>query len=165
MLHDYQNCTPRRAALRLPACCVESFAADGSLENSLRRREQRILFHWGRPGCAVTPLLLHDYRRIYRICLATRHGRAGRALPELLDRFTLPHVPPKVAAAVSAHHLVFGSENCDVCGASVNVGFMEVCHPLENKTIAIPYVAKHFLEHGSFRIRAASILDELIRRC
>jgi hypothetical protein len=27
---------------------------------------------------------------------------------------------------------------------------VEVSHPLENQTVQIPYVAKHFLEHGSF---------------
>jgi hypothetical protein len=62
---------------------------------------------------------------------------------------------PSATGAFVTHNLAFGLENCQVCGASVNMGFLEVCHPLENQTIQIPYVAKHFLEHGSFSYSAS----------
>ena len=62
-----------------PMCCVESFVANGYARNSLRRADQKILFHWACPDCAMTPVLLPYYRRIHRECRRLiRHG-AGRA--------------------------------------------------------------------------------------
>lgn len=235
--HDQEAVRMEGRLFGYPACCVESFAAHGYLKNSLHRRDQRILFHWACPECAVTPQLVPDYRRIYRMCLVARRGRVRRSLPDLLDKLKAPRLGPRVAAAVSLatlgmlptttlpvtadpldphviaftlyedpdldflitseemilglnpalgdqntssvpdgvdlalqlsaavdalpsepsstnvfvrHNLAFGLENCAVCGAAVNMGFLEVCHPLENQSIEVPYVAKHFLEHGSF---------------
>ena len=235
--HDAETVRFEGRLFGYPPCCVESFATRGYVRNSLRRRDQRLLFHWACPGCAVTPRLLPNYWRIYRACRVARRGHAWRALPNVLGRFTVPTLRPKVAVAVSlaalgilpattlrmaadpldphvtafsladdldldflmrgeelilgldpavgdqntnsvpdgvdlalqfssavdalptepsstgafvTHNLAFGTESCEVCGASVNMGFLEVCHPLENQTIQIPYVAKHFLEHGSF---------------
>jgi len=220
-----------------PTCCVESYVARGYARNSLRRRDQRILFHWACPHCAITPLLMPQYRRIYRACRAARRRGAWRAIPKLPDTSATarlrrrvaiaaalvalgimpstmfpvaadpldPHVlalslnqdpdrdfltspeevilgldpalfdedinavpdgvdlaqqlsaaidalptAPSVTNAYVTHHLAFGMETCQVCSAPVNMGFLEVGHPLENQTLAIPYVAKHSLEHGSF---------------
>ena len=220
-----------------PPCCVESFVTRGYARNALRRRDQRILFHWACPGCAATPRLLPDYRRVYRACIIARGGPAWRPLfgrpvrfhvprlrpdwafafslaalgllpaagvPEIVDppdphvtAFSLSDDPDsdyltsgeelilgldskvgdqdgnsvadgvdlarRLARAIDAlpvqpsasdpfvtHDEVFGSENCGVCGAAVNMGFLEVSHSLENQKIQIPYVAKHFLDHGSF---------------
>lgn len=251
-----------------PPCCVESYVARGYARNALRRRDQRILFHWACPQCAITPLLVPHYRRIYRACRVARRGRVwawmspihaartatpltlalsplrGEGIPQppaahrpelsfspslgralamaasfaamgLGSATTLfaapaadpldPHViafspaddPDRdflssseeiilgmnpavfdenanavpdgvdlaraLSAAIDAlptthsatqpyvqHHLAFGLENCQVCGAVTNMGSLEIVNPLENQSFAMPYVAKHFLEHGSF---------------
>ncbi|HEY5912595.1 MAG TPA: hypothetical protein VJA21_18495 [Verrucomicrobiae bacterium] len=220
-----------------PPCCADSYVVRGYARNSLRRRDQRILFHWACPGCAVTPQLLPEYWRIYQMCRVVRRGAAWRVIPDLVERLSVPRLRPGLATVVSlaalgvlpvttlqvaadpldphvtaftlyddvdndyllaseerilgfdptisdentngvpdgvdlalqlssavdalpsepltstayvTHNLAFGLENCAVCGASVNMGFMEIRHPLENQSLQIPYVAKHFLEHGSF---------------
>jgi hypothetical protein len=48
------------------------------------------------------------------------------------------------------HNMAFGLEACSACGEMVNMGFMQIVNPLENLSIDIPYVAKHYMEHGSF---------------
>ena len=45
-----------------PGCCVEAFIEEPYRANSLPEADQRILFHWACPGCAVTPLILPQYR-------------------------------------------------------------------------------------------------------
>ena len=213
-----------------PACCVESFLTRPYAKNSLRRADQRILFHWACPGCAVTPRLLPEYRRIYQQCRQLHRQRLVRAAVQCsaagvasvrrtavlaasllalgaspamaqIDPHWLPPgsgedpdadylttveeiilgknpaqpdengngVPDGVdlAQAMSAalellptapsasqpyleHHLTWGLESCEVCGAVTNMGLMVVVNPLENQTVSIPYIAKHFLDHGSF---------------
>lgn len=221
-----------------PSCCVESYVAHGYARNSLRRREQRILFHWACPWCAVTPRLVPEYRRVYRACRAARRGcgwpvapllgnivlgshlrrtaalasslaalgflpvtlptasadgqldphwialpsyqdpdadflasneefilgmnpdafdENGNAIPDGVDLAqllsasidALPGTPSDTKTYVQ-HHLAFGLENCQVCGAITNMGSLEIINPLENQSFSMPYVAKHFLEHGSF---------------
>jgi hypothetical protein len=72
---DHAAIQPSPASMRLegalfgyPSCCVESFIACGYASNNLRRADQRLLFHWGCPRCAVTPSLLPRYRRLLRLC-------------------------------------------------------------------------------------------------
>lgn len=74
----------------------------------------------------------------------------ARACATAIDR--LLEGPSNTNACVT-HHPTFGLENCDVCGESLNMGFIEIVHPLENHSISIPYVAKHYLDHGSFTYR------------
>ena len=220
-----------------PSCCVESYAVRGYARNALSRRDQRILFHWACPGCAVTRRLLPDYWRIYRLCRATGGYRPWPSVPALVNGLVTPRLRPRLAVAVSlaalsvlpaatlpvaadpldphvsaftlwddrdadfllgseewvlgfdpdlmdqntngvpdgvdlalrlsaavdalpetpsateayvTHHLAFGMENCAVCGEAVNMGFLEVRHPREDQSMTLPYIAKHFLEHGSF---------------
>ncbi len=238
--HDPETARFEGRLFGYPPCCVETFATHGYLRNSLRRRDQRILFHWACPGCLATPLLLPEYRRVFRTCLAVRRRYAWGAVPNLLealDGFAARRLRPGLATALSlgvlgvwsastvpaaadpldphviaftlsddadgdyltgseelilgldpvvtdqdsnsipdgvdlalgllsavdalktepsgsepyvTHHPAFGLETCAVCGESVNMGVMEVRHPLENQAIQIPYIARHFLEHGSF---------------
>ncbi|MBN2507881.1 MAG: hypothetical protein JXQ71_14435 [Verrucomicrobia bacterium] len=221
-----------------PSCCVESYATRGYARNSLRRRDQRILFHWACPQCAVTPLLLPPYHRIYRACRAARRGRGERwtpllrepaltaqlqramamaaslvalgtvsvpaqtgTVPDVLD----PHVialsveedpdrdflataeetilgtnpevydedgntvadgidlARRLSAAIDAlptepsathpyvtHVAMKGVETCEICKEVVNMGYMVITNPLENQEITVPYMAKHFLDHGGF---------------
>ncbi len=42
-----------------------------------------------------------------------------------------------------------GIETCDVCGNTYNMGFVQLVNPLEDLTVDIPYVALHYLAHGS----------------
>jgi hypothetical protein len=235
--HDAETVRFEGRLFGYPACCVESYATHGYARNSLRRRDQRVLFHWACSGCAITPLLLPDYWRVYRLCRASTPGRARSMISDLVRAFAAARPRPRVALALSlaalgilpsttlsvaadpldphvtaftlyddpdgdfllgneefilgfnpavsdqntnavadgvdlahqlstavdalpiassmtnafvTHHMAFGLEDCLVCGDPVNMGFLEVCHPLEDQTIALPYIAKHFLEHGSF---------------
>jgi hypothetical protein len=42
-----------------------------------------------------------------------------------------------------------GLETCPVCGDVMNMGIMEIVNPLEGLTVELPYIALHFLAHGS----------------
>ncbi len=42
-----------------------------------------------------------------------------------------------------------GLETCPVCGDVMNMGMMEIVNPLEALTVELPYIALHFLAHGS----------------
>jgi hypothetical protein len=61
-----------------PSCCVEHFARRGYAPNALAPEEQRLLFHWACPRCALTPLLLPHYRRAHEDC---RRWRETGRLP------------------------------------------------------------------------------------
>lgn len=69
-----------------PSCCVESYLAHGYRPNRLRWRDQGLLFHWACPRCAVTPVLVSQYRRVYRTCRAG--DRAGLSLESSLSRLS-----------------------------------------------------------------------------
>ncbi len=43
-----------------------------------------------------------------------------------------------------------GFYNCPICGETANMGFVVIYNPLRNLEIGIPYMALHFMEHGSF---------------
>jgi len=44
----------------------------------------------------------------------------------------------------------FGIENCEVCGAEENMGFVRIRNPHTGDYIDIPFIALHYLSHGSF---------------
>jgi hypothetical protein len=72
----------------------------------------------------------------------------ARGLSQTID--ALPTEPSSTQAYV-VHYMAFGLETCQVCGdSSINMGFMEVVNPQTGESCSIPYVGKHFLEHGSF---------------
>jgi hypothetical protein len=105
---DRTSISPSRANMRIegrlfgyPSCCVESFAAKGYGRNSLSRSDQRILFHWACPQCAITPLLLPHYRRVYRECRLAMRGRMFSSLPALRDRHLAAQLKQAVAVAAS----------------------------------------------------------------
>ncbi len=43
-----------------------------------------------------------------------------------------------------------GLEICEVCGQSVNMGFVRVVNPILKDSLDVPYVAWHAMEHGAF---------------
>ncbi len=218
-----------------PSCCVESFIAKGYAKNSLRRSDQRILFHWACSRCPVTPVLLPHYTRIYSECRQAMRGQVLSSLAKVREAVIADHLRRAVATAASlvalgalpsAHakfvegdphriplevwedtdtdllkdeeeaflgtnpevsdedingvldgvdlaltlfsaidslpetpssdhpyvlyHLTWGSETCDVCGNTVNMGSMDIVNPMEGLSINMPIIAKHYMEHGSF---------------
>jgi len=47
-------------------------------------------------------------------------------------------------------HPAYGFYNCPICGEAVNMGYVTVHNPMHVLEIDIPYMALHFMEHGSF---------------
>ena len=47
-------------------------------------------------------------------------------------------------------HPQWGLEVCDMCGETVNMGYVEIINPLEGLSVDIPYIGLHYMEHGSF---------------
>ena len=218
-----------------PSCCVESYVAGGYVRNSLRRTDQRILFHWACPHCSITPLLLPYYRGLYRECRGAMRGRLFSSLSTIREAVVADHLRRAVATAASLvalgalpaaeakyhgddphlipleawedpdadflkdeeeillhmnpaqpdedgnqiadgvdlalalssaidslpeepssdhtyvrHVLMWGLENCNACGEAVNMGCMEIINPREKLSITVDYIAKHYMEHGSF---------------
>jgi hypothetical protein len=43
-----------------------------------------------------------------------------------------------------------GLERCDICGINVNMGHLTVVNPMAQLYVEVPYIAFHYLEHGSF---------------
>ncbi len=68
-------------------------------------------------------------------------------MKNLLDN--LPTLPPVMGPFV-LHHPTFGHWNCLICGEAVNMGYLEIWHPLINGPMTITYYAYHFLARGSF---------------
>ena len=48
-----------------PPCCVNRYIEQPYAPNNLKADEQEILFHWACPGCKITPILLHAYKRLH----------------------------------------------------------------------------------------------------
>lgn len=47
-------------------------------------------------------------------------------------------------------HVERGLETCALCGDLMDMGFLEIVNPLEGFTLELPYIALHYLAHGSF---------------
>ena len=43
----------------------------------------------------------------------------------------------------------FGIETCSICGAWMNMGSVHIVNPIEEITMDLPYIALHYLAHGS----------------
>jgi len=84
---------------------------------------------------------------------------------------------PEVNAIYKVDYLQRGLENCDTCGAAVNMGYWEVTNLKLGLTMDVPVLALHYMEHGSFsyagnvheksRIDLARLVKilEMPRRC
>jgi hypothetical protein len=70
--HDHETVLLEGRLLGYPSCCVESYAARGYVKNSLRRRDQRLLFHWACPNCAITCDIARLWANLPRLPLARR---------------------------------------------------------------------------------------------
>jgi hypothetical protein len=47
-------------------------------------------------------------------------------------------------------HPLRGLETCTTCGERVNMGTVEIVNPLEGISLELPYIAIHYLAHGSY---------------
>jgi hypothetical protein len=43
-----------------------------------------------------------------------------------------------------------GLEWCDICGASVNMGYWQITNSALGRSLAVPVIVCHYLQHGSF---------------
>ena len=48
------------------------------------------------------------------------------------------------------YNLVYGIENCQICGSTHNMGTVEIFNPENNRHYEIPYLALHSMAHGCF---------------
>lgn len=64
----------------------------------------------------------------------------------LLLRQLIASPPPGVEVT---DHMVWGLETCNICSATENMGYVLVTHPQRGLAVAVPYIALHYLEHGS----------------
>jgi hypothetical protein len=66
-----------------------------------------------------------------------------KALIDALPESAQPDMPYKV------FEYQYGVETCEICGEVVNMGCIRICHPLRGLSVEVPFVAYHYLEHGS----------------
>jgi len=52
-------------------------------------------------------------------------------------------------------NLAYGVEECSICGAVINMGYVEFLNPENGKNYQIPLINLHALAHGSFRADGA----------
>ncbi len=70
---------------------------------------------------------------------------------EIIDRLPLadPNVPDQ-KGVYKISYMMRGLEWCEICGASVNMGYWEIVNPASGASIQVSEIARHFMEHGSF---------------
>ncbi|MCK4416720.1 MAG: hypothetical protein KAV99_00950 [Candidatus Latescibacteria bacterium] len=64
---------------------------------------------------------------------------------------TIQGLPRKVTTAgyYAVEYSSWGLETCEICGQTVNMGYIEVVNGTTGLSMQIPYIALHYLEHGS----------------
>jgi hypothetical protein len=45
-------------------------------------------------------------------------------------------------------HCMDGVEYCEICGASIDMGFVEIVNPMRGSSMNLPFMCLHYLEHG-----------------
>jgi hypothetical protein len=61
----------------------------------------------------------------------------------------LPGTPSQTSCYADSA-LAFGIETCHVCSGAINMGYVTVHNPLRDLSIDIPFIALHYMKHGSF---------------
>jgi hypothetical protein len=61
----------------------------------------------------------------------------------------LPREPTPDGPYLIENH-AYGLETCERCGATINMGYVEIINPMKELSIEISYIGLHYLEHGSF---------------
>ncbi len=59
---------------------------------------------------------------------------------------------------------MWGVENCDVCGMTINMGFVRIVNPSSRMEMTFPIVGLHYLAHGRFAYQAGSLAGEVDAR-
>ncbi len=77
----------------------------------------------------------------------------------LLDGVALAHhirslidsLPDSVQtdAPYKTYEFQYGTETCEVCSLEVNMGCIHIVHPLRGLAAEVPFIAYHYLQHGS----------------
>jgi hypothetical protein len=57
---------------------------------------------------------------------------------------------------------VFGHETCRICGGTFNMGHVTIVNPLEDLSVDVPYVALHYLAHGSSSFEGTENADRIM---
>ena len=76
-----------------------------------------------------------------------------RLFPKLMEQSNAIH------SQVSFHY-VRGTENCVVCGATSNMGFIEIKNPENGRSYQIHFNGLHTLAHGSFAYNGSTNADQ-----
>lgn len=57
---------------------------------------------------------------------------------------------PPVDSIYIEYCQTWGSENCDICGITINMGDVRIVNPIDNTEISFPIIGLHYLAHGRF---------------
>jgi len=57
---------------------------------------------------------------------------------------------PPISSCYIIEHMMRGVIECPICGAAINMGYIEIFNPMRGLTTSIPYLELHFMERGSF---------------
>jgi hypothetical protein len=79
------------------------------------------------------------------IQLAQRCAAAIDSLPTL-DPFS----DSEAKGIYKLSYMMRGLEWCEICGASVNMGYWQIVHTEAGTSMEVSEIARHFMEHGSF---------------
>jgi hypothetical protein len=73
---------------------------------------------------------------------------------------------PLTNKAYATEVIAKGLVRCDICGEAVNMGFLLVVNPIENTSVALPFLAIHFMEHGGLAFRSVEpTFDDRVDPC
>ena len=68
---------------------------------------------------------------------------------DLIDSLRFISREPSATEPYMVEMQMDGTETCDICGNTYNMGFVQLVNPLEELTLDIPYIGLHYLAHGS----------------
>lgn len=75
----------------------------------------------------------------------------ARRCAEIIDRLpTVEPNAPEIKGVYKVSYMMRGLEWCEICGQSVNMGYWEIVHAASGRSMQVPEIARHFMEHGSF---------------
>jgi hypothetical protein len=59
-------------------------------------------------------------------------------------------VGPLPGQLYKIENLTWGSETCAICGATTNMGTVEIVDPLQGTSMEMPLISVHYMSHGAF---------------
>jgi hypothetical protein len=93
-------------------------------------------------------------------------GEAAETLIEKLSRAPVIGPGEKIPRDMPyvQYQQMWGVENCEVCGMTINMGSVRIVNPSSKMKMTFPIVGLHYLAHGRFAYRAGSIVGEVDAR-